>query len=93
MKKILTAAFIGLVVIGVLTVIASIVVPMVSTPEPLDEPVALIGVSEEQARELFDDVLSMDNSGLWTALGIAGGLVAVIGVVPLILMAVLKKVK
>ncbi len=92
MKKILIAVFIGLIVIGVLTVIASIVVPMLSTPH-LEEPVALIGVNEEQMRELYNDLYGLDNHGLWIALGIAGGIVAVIGAVPLIVMAVLKNVK
>lgn len=95
MKKILTAAFIGLVIIGVLTVIASVVVPMLMpTPTPtLDEPVALIGMTTEQTQELYNDLYGLDKSGLWTAIGIAGGIVAVIGGVPLILTAVLKKVK
>ena len=92
-KKILMAVFIGLVVIGAVTVIASIVVPMLSTPTASEESVALIGLTAEQAQELYNDLYGLDNHGLWTALGIAGGIVLLIGAVPLILMAVLKKVK
>lgn len=83
MKKMMTIVWIALVVIGLLTVAASIVVPLCSAKPPLSESVALIGLTAEQSQDLYAELYGMNSQGLWTALGIAGGIVALIGAVPL----------
>ena len=93
MKTMMTTVWIALLVIGVATVLASIFVPMMTPAPTLSEPAAILGAGEASAAELLDDLYALDNHGLWTALGIAGGIVAVIGAVPLVVTAVRKNAK
>ena len=83
MKKMMTIVWIALVAIGLLTVVTSIVVPLLPSSAPSQEAVALIGLSEEHMQDLIAELYGVDSHGLWTAIGIAGGIVALIGAVPL----------